>query len=38
MAAGYWAVIEHYVSLNGDENLKFDFTIARAFVPVLKDG
>lgn len=27
-AAGYWAIIELYVSLNGDENLKFDFTIA----------
>lgn len=30
-AAGYWAFIEHYVSLNGDENLKFDFATARAF-------
>lgn len=28
MAAGYLAIIEHYVCLNGDENLKFDFTIA----------
>lgn len=28
-AAGHWAIIEHYVSLNGDKNLKFDLTIAQ---------
>lgn len=28
-AAGHLAVTEHYTSLNGDENLKWDFTVTR---------
>ena len=35
-AAGYLAIIEHYVSLNGDENLKFDLTIAQPLSMVSK--
>lgn len=35
-AAAHWAVIEHYVSLNRDENLKFDSSVARVFVPSSK--
>jgi len=38
-AAGYSAIIEHYASLNGDESLSFDSTVARPLLLLSKtDG